>query len=117
MNKVKLKALRETWGDARVTVYESEDGVFYVEYAMMNNNDQLVGCFPQIVRRSKEPIMRDDYVALIDKKTPLLHKNVEIDFNNRPRIASDWIQLHAIDTIRERTERSTEDLRGYIPQE
>ena len=117
MNKVKLKALRSTWGDARVTVYESKDGKLYVEYVLTNKDNNLLGCYPELVQHSEEPILKDDYTAHIDKKTPLQYKNVEIDYNDRPRVPCNWIQLHAIDTLRERTERPIEDLTGHIPQE
>ena len=114
MKKVKLKARRDTWGDARVTVYESEDGKLYVEFVTVNDDDQLVGCYPQLVPYSDNPVHEGDYVALIDKKTPLRYPQVQIDFNNRPRVASDWLHLHSIDTLRERTERPPEEIRGYI---
>ena len=117
MEKVKLKARRDTWGDGRVTVYEAENGKLYIEFAMVNDNDELVGCYPLLYQHSQNEHMKDDYVASIDKKTPLLHNQVEIDYNGRPRVASDWLQLHAIDTLRERTERPPEEIRGYIPGE
>ena len=114
MEKTKLTAIRKTWGDSRVTVYESEQKKLYVEFATLNDNNELVGCFCEIVQKSDNELMQDDYVAIVNKKNSLRHQQVEVDFNDRPRVASDWIQLHAIDTLRKRIECPVEDLAGYI---
>ena len=112
--KTKLTAIRDTWGDSRITVYKTEKGKLHIEFAMTNDNNQLVGCFPQLVPYSEERVHKGQYVALRDKKTPLIHPQVEVDLNDRPRVACDWFQLHAIDTLRKRTERPSEELRGLI---
>ena len=112
--KIKLTAIRDTWSDSRVTVYQSPNQDLYIEFAMTNDNNQLVGCYPQLVPYSKERVHEGQFVALIDKKTPLRYTEAEVDLNDRPRVASDWIQLHAIDTLRKRTERPSEELRGLI---
>ena len=112
--KIKLTAIRDTWSDSRVTVYQSPNQNLYIEFAMINDDNQLVGCFPQLVPYSEERVHKGQYVALRDKKTPLIHPQVEVDLNDRPRVASDWMLLHTINTLHKRTERPPEELRLLI---
>ena len=61
--KIKLTAIRDTWSDSRVTVYQSPNQNLYIEFAMINDDNQLVGCFPQLVPYSEEKILQGQFVA------------------------------------------------------
>lgn len=115
MSKIKLTAIRSTWGDGRVTIYESPDKKLYVEFCHINDDNQFSGCYVQLQRYSNKEILSDQYVAIIDKKHSLRYLEVERELNGRPRVASDWFQLHAIDTILERTERPPKEIKEHIP--